>query len=180
MVLTLYLIRHAKSSWKDADTLDDRNRPLAKRGKRDVKLVAKALAERDVRFEAVLSSPAKRARATCRRVCKAVKFPRDAVETKKTLYFCGAEQVLATVKHAGGQSGRVLAAFGHNPDWSDFVKQCAAAPPLFSELPTCGVAVIHFACDKVCIADCVFYFMLLNFRHTSGARRVLQMPNASS
>ncbi len=143
----MYLIRHAKSSWKD-DSLDDKERPLAKRGKKDAKLIARALAERDVHFDTVLSSPAKRARATCRRICKAAHFPADGVETKKTLYFSGCEQVLATVKQAGGDSSRVMAAFGHNPDWSNFVEHCSLKPPLFSELPTCGVAVIEFSCSK--------------------------------
>ena len=146
MVLTLYLIRHAKSSWKD-ESLDDRERPLAKRGKREVKAVARHLRQQGVQLDAVLSSPAKRARATCRKVCKAVGFDRRNVAVKKSLYFEGKKRVLRNVQRLQPEC-RTAAVFGHNPDWTDCVLACRDRPPDFAELPTCGVAVIQFACDS--------------------------------
>jgi phosphohistidine phosphatase len=47
---SLYLLRHAKSSWADP-TLPDQERPLAPRGRRDAKLVAKLLARRGTQPE---------------------------------------------------------------------------------------------------------------------------------
>ena len=41
---TLFLIRHAKSSWSDP-SLADFNRPLTKRGKRDAPFMGKRLKE---------------------------------------------------------------------------------------------------------------------------------------
>jgi phosphohistidine phosphatase len=52
-VQTLYLLRHAKSSWADP-TLPDRERPLAPRGRRDAKRIANHLRGLDVRPELVL------------------------------------------------------------------------------------------------------------------------------
>src|SRR5262245_17569215 len=64
---TLYLLRHAKSSWDDP-TLADRDRPLAQRGRRDAKRVADHLARAGIEPELLLCSPAVRTRETLRRV----------------------------------------------------------------------------------------------------------------
>jgi len=47
---TLFLVRHAKSSWKEAG-LADRERPLSGRGKRDAPRMGALLARRDARPE---------------------------------------------------------------------------------------------------------------------------------
>jgi phosphohistidine phosphatase len=57
---TLFLIRHAKSSWDDT-ALRDKDRPLDDRGKRDAPKMGKRLAKRDVKPDLILSSPAIRA-----------------------------------------------------------------------------------------------------------------------
>ncbi|HET59148.1 MAG TPA: histidine phosphatase family protein, partial [Chloroflexi bacterium] len=60
---TLLLMRHAKSSWKDS-SLSDFQRPLKKRGEKDMLRIAQVLKEEDLIPEFVLSSPAVRARET--------------------------------------------------------------------------------------------------------------------
>ncbi len=60
---TLYIARHAKSSWDDP-TLSDFDRPLNARGMRDAPRMAKLLAEENVAPQIIVSSPAKRARTT--------------------------------------------------------------------------------------------------------------------
>ncbi|UCH41951.1 MAG: histidine phosphatase family protein, partial [Gammaproteobacteria bacterium] len=54
---TIYLLRHAKSSWEDSG-LSDKQRPLASRGLRNAPEMGKRFAERDEQLERVLSSPA--------------------------------------------------------------------------------------------------------------------------
>ncbi len=54
---TLYIARHAKSSWDDA-SLSDFERPLNKRGKRDAPFMAEKLKELGVKPDLILSSPA--------------------------------------------------------------------------------------------------------------------------
>jgi len=61
---TLFLIRHAKSSWGDA-ALPDKDRPLNDRGRRDAPKMGERLAKRDVKPDLILSSPAVRALKTC-------------------------------------------------------------------------------------------------------------------
>ncbi len=60
---TLYIVRHAKSSWKDT-SLKDFDRPLNKRGKRNAPFMANILLERGVHPELILASPAERAKCT--------------------------------------------------------------------------------------------------------------------
>src|SRR6266545_4004699 len=58
---TLFLIRHAKSSWDDT-ALPDKDRPLGDRGRRDAPKMGKRLAKRDVKPDLILSSPVRRYR----------------------------------------------------------------------------------------------------------------------
>jgi len=78
----LYLLRHAKSSWKDL-TLSDFDRPLNKRGKRDAPLIAKKLKEKGIRPDIIISSPAKRARKTAKIFAKTLHV---ALKTEEKLY----------------------------------------------------------------------------------------------
>src|SRR5688572_33492950 len=59
----LLLVRHAKSSWDDF-SIKDFNRPLNGRGKKDAPVMAKRLRDKDIKIDAFISSPAKRARKT--------------------------------------------------------------------------------------------------------------------
>ena len=61
-MLTLSLLRHAKSSWKNP-TLADHDRPLATRGETDAPVMGKAMADRGIDPDLVLCSSARRARA---------------------------------------------------------------------------------------------------------------------
>ncbi|NIV19825.1 MAG: histidine phosphatase family protein, partial [Gammaproteobacteria bacterium] len=60
---TLYLVRHAKSSWDDP-SLADRDRPLNKRGKRNAPDMGQRLAAQGFKPQLIISSPANRARTT--------------------------------------------------------------------------------------------------------------------
>jgi phosphohistidine phosphatase len=60
---SLYLVRHAKSSWSDP-TLPDQERPLAGRGRRDAKRIANHLLRLGIMPELVLCSTAQRTRET--------------------------------------------------------------------------------------------------------------------
>ena len=62
---TLYIARHAKSSW-DNMSLSDFERPLNARGKRDAPFMANLLKEKGISPELILSSPAKRAKKTAK------------------------------------------------------------------------------------------------------------------
>ena len=57
------MIRHAKSSW-DIGTLNDFERPLNERGKKDAPAMAQKLIAKNISIDAFVASPAKRAKKT--------------------------------------------------------------------------------------------------------------------
>lgn len=67
----LLLIRHAKSSWKDP-SLADHDRPLNKRGQRDLPRMYQRLLQRQIRMDACWSSTALRAKTTAEALCPAI------------------------------------------------------------------------------------------------------------
>jgi hypothetical protein len=72
---TLFLVRHAKSSW-EYTALPDKDRPLNDRGKRDAPKMGKRLAKRDVKPDLILSSPARRALTTAEIIAKKLNYKR--------------------------------------------------------------------------------------------------------
>jgi hypothetical protein len=77
---TLYLLGHAKSSWKDRG-LDDLDRPLNKRGRETAKTMAAYLRRAKITPDLVLCSTAVRAKQTLEPIAKAIKLPRVAFES---------------------------------------------------------------------------------------------------
>lgn len=67
---TVILIRHAKSSW-DSGVANDFDRPLNERGKHDAPMMAKRLADKKIKIDAFISSPAKRAKKTAEEFAEA-------------------------------------------------------------------------------------------------------------
>jgi phosphohistidine phosphatase len=67
----LHLLRHAKSSWKDT-SLPDHDRPLAGRGRRAAKAIARDMREHGIESEFVLCSTARRTRETLERIERAL------------------------------------------------------------------------------------------------------------
>jgi phosphohistidine phosphatase len=108
----VYLLRHAKSSWKDS-SLPDRDRPLAGRGRRAAKAMAGHLEEEGIRPDLVLCSPARRTRETLELIEGALG---DGPEAKvdEALYGAGEPELLAHLKTLPEEVGSVML-IGHNP-----------------------------------------------------------------
>lgn len=132
---TLYVIRHAKSSWDDP-TLADFDRPLNKRGKHDAPKMGKRLRQQEVVPDLLLSSPAERALTTCNIIAEEIGFPKSKIKTDRGLYHADDAQILNTVQ-ALDNKYNVVWIFGHNPGLTDFVNLIANAG--IENIPTCGV-----------------------------------------
>jgi phosphohistidine phosphatase len=109
---TLLILRHAKSSWKD-EQLEDHDRPLNKRGKRDAPRIGEWLQEARLQPELILSSTAKRARKTASRLAKKCGY-QGIIELDGTLYLAPPEAYLAALRKVDDQVGCTLVV-GHNP-----------------------------------------------------------------
>ncbi len=107
----LHLLRHAKSSW-DEPMLADRDRPLAPRGRKATRRLARWLAEHDVRPDVVVCSPAVRARETVDGIVPALDVARVFVDER--LYHATAPALLGRARELpSGASEAMLV--GHNP-----------------------------------------------------------------
>ncbi len=146
-MLTLALLRHAKSSWSDV-TEHDRDRPLAARGLADAPLMGKAMAERGIDPELVLCSSARRTRDTLNLV-----LPELRVEPKvvyeDALYHASAEQMLDMLRDLQPGANRVMLV-GHNPEIQSLALDLVGSGAkqyrdrLRVKYPTAGLAVINF------------------------------------
>src|SRR5437899_2174425 len=132
---TLFLIRHAKSSWDDT-ALPDKDRPLSDRGRRDAPKMGKRLAKRDVKPDLILSSPARRALTTAEIIAKKLDYKRKNIVVEDRLYSGAVHDLLNVVQKLGDKLERVML-FGHNPELTEL------AHPLSSDIthmPTFAVA----------------------------------------
>ena len=109
---TLLIMRHAKSSWKDAE-LPDQERPLNKRGKHDAPMMGELIKDKELRPQVIYASTAKRARMTAEEVSSACKFKGD-VTYLDNLYLAEAEAILDVLHTTPDEIERVLI-IGHNP-----------------------------------------------------------------
>lgn len=147
-MLTLSLLRHAKSSWSNP-TLPDRDRPLATRGVTDAPLIGKVMAERGIDPELVLCSSARRTRDTL-----ALVLPELRVEPKviyEDALYHAAPEVMLEMLHAVQPGANRVMLVGHNPEIQAFALDLVGAGAkhfrdhLSTKYPTAGLAVINFA-----------------------------------
>ncbi len=136
---TLILIRHGKSSWADP-ARPDRDRKLDSRGQRDAPEVGRRLARRGVRPDLIVSSPARRARATARLIAAELPARHREIVVDERMYAATPLDLLAVVQGLDKQLHCVML-IGHNPGLSEFAH---ALCDEVAELPTCGVAAMEF------------------------------------
>lgn len=110
-MLTLLLMRHAKSSW-DEPNLADRDRPLNRRGAAAAARMGKLLADEGQVPEVILSSSALRAVQTAARVAHASGFE-GRIELRHSLYLAQPATYVSELRELRGVL-RVLLV-GHNP-----------------------------------------------------------------
>jgi phosphohistidine phosphatase len=114
-VKRVFLLRHAKSAWDDPG-LRDRDRPLAPRGRKAAKQVARWAKKHAVRPQLVICSSAARAQQTIRLVLPSLGEPEVWVEV--TLYAADAETLLARIRALPDEVDEAMLV-GHNPGLMD-------------------------------------------------------------
>jgi phosphohistidine phosphatase len=141
---TLYLTRHAKSSWDDPST-DDFHRPLNDRGERDAPVMARVFKERGEPVDRLVSSPAVRAITTARVFAKALGVDASAITQDKGIYLAPAEMLLRTVNLLNDDWQRVML-FGHNPGFTELAEYISDAD--IGEMATCATVRIDFTVNN--------------------------------
>lgn len=143
----IYLLRHAKSSWDEPELLD-RERPLAKRGRKAVALLREHFHESGVAPDLVLCSSAVRAMQTLEGVREGLP-PGARVEIEAGLYAAGAASLLGRLRRLPEEVGSAMLV-GHNPGIEDLAAELPgggdadARATVEAKYPTGGLATLAF------------------------------------
>lgn len=137
---TIYIIRHAKSSWKNPDT-KDLDRPLNSRGERDAPEMGRRLALQRITADLFVSSPANRAYTTATIIAKQIKFPVAEIVKDRTLYHADQKELLRVIQKQENRFASLMV-FGHNPGLTDFANYLAGEA--IENIPTSGIVGIRF------------------------------------
>ncbi|MDX1911379.1 MAG: histidine phosphatase family protein [Saprospiraceae bacterium] len=136
---TLYLVRHAKSSWGNPG-LRDHDRPLNDRGLHDAPRMARLLVEHGVQPDLLVSSPAKRALTTALFFAEAFGIADEAVRRDPDIYEAFPQEILRIISQLPDSATTVLI-FGHNPTFTDVANRFSE-DDFLENVPTCGVVKI--------------------------------------
>ncbi|PIU60384.1 MAG: histidine phosphatase family protein [Armatimonadetes bacterium CG07_land_8_20_14_0_80_59_28] len=140
-VKTLMVLRHAKSSWNKP--VADDQRPLNKRGKAAATRMGEVIRERGLMPDLIITSTAKRARSTVKRLVESSGYRGESLESM-CLYLEGVPQHLATIM-AVDDAVDCLLVVGHNPDLESLVMELTGKHEVMS---TATLAVIDFVVDS--------------------------------
>ncbi|UZJ37544.1 SixA phosphatase family protein [Prosthecochloris sp. SCSIO W1103] len=140
---TLYLVRHAKSSWDNAN-LADFDRPLNKRGQKAAPFMAKLMSENNVQVDRIISSPANRALTTAETFCEVLGYPLEKIEQRIEIYEGGINQMLQIVREIPDSCSSAML-FGHNPTMTSFANFISGEH--LENIVTCGVVRIDLKTD---------------------------------
>lgn len=143
---TLYLLRHAKSSWDEP--LPDHERPLSNRGVRDARAVGHLLAVRGWQPELALCSTSVRTRETWRRA-HAAGAEAGEVRYVDDIYAASAAGLLSLVRATSEDVASMLL-IGHAPGVPDLAGSLGrrsgpdeAWARMDAKFPTAGLAVLE-------------------------------------
>ena len=132
---TIYLVRHAKSSWKYPD-LDDFERPLNKRGRKNAPFMGTILKKLKVRPDLILSSPANRAAMTARIIADKIGYPLEKICFSESIYEFSANALIDVIKDLDDAVNKAML-IGHNPALTELANYIGDQP--ISNIPTCGI-----------------------------------------
>ena len=133
---TLYIVRHAKSSWKHK-SFSDFERPLRKKGVEDLRAMIDVLKARNVRPDLLMTSPAIRAIQTAVLVTQGLDMPSDSMRMKNELYLGTCEQYLDCVKTLSQECQSAMIV-GHHPGVTDTINSL-----LGEELHRAATSSVH-------------------------------------
>jgi phosphohistidine phosphatase len=130
----LILLRHAKSSWKDT-SLDDFDRPLSNRGKKDAPKMAQRLCERGIQVDLIISSSASRTKETAIIFADILNYKSEIIFNRR-LYEASAGHILSVINQIDNRFENVLLVC-HNPGITNLVNYLSDS--FIENIPTTGI-----------------------------------------
>ena len=138
----LYLIRHAKSDWSD-ENKSDFDRGLNKRGEKAILTMAKALKEKKIMPNLILSSAAKRAKLTAKGLAKEIGYS-GKIKYIDTLYMAEPETIQRFIKEVNNKND-TLFVVGHNPETTELSNMLI--DDYIDNVPTLGILALKLPID---------------------------------
>jgi phosphohistidine phosphatase len=143
-VKTLLIIRHAKA--ETVFTLNDFERPLNERGKRDAQEMADRLLHRKIKIHGFVSSPAKRAKKTAELFAEAYGRSEEGIVFVTALYHAPAAIFFEVISHLDDELDTV-ALFAHNPGITHFANELNTEMNI-DNMPTCSIFAVRAPVSK--------------------------------
>lgn len=138
---SLLIMRHGKSSWKNK-ALEDHERPLAKRGLRDTRLMGEVIHEKELIPQLILASSSVRTTQTAQIFSEEVGYHGET-RVLDALYLAEAEKYIDELKKVSSDFERVLI-IGHNPGLESLLQMVSGS---IEALPTGVIAYISLPID---------------------------------
>jgi len=139
---TLLLLRHAKSSWKDASARDF-DRPLNQRGMKTAPMIGRSIRKRKLQPDLVISSPAERARQTAALVIESAQLNTE-LRYDERIYEATAARLLEIVSQID-ESANVAMLVGHNPGFEELLELLIGET---HRMPTAALACVELDIEK--------------------------------
>ena len=132
---TLFIIRHAKSDQSFFG--NDFERPLNEKGKADAAMMAKRLVNNKNKVDALVASPAVRAKETAESFAETLKIPVAEIVFISALYHASTEVFYEVIASLPDHLNTV-AIFSHNPGITYFVNSLQTKAQI-DNMPTCAI-----------------------------------------
>jgi len=140
---SLYIARHAKSSWRDIH-LNDIDRPLKASGIELAYETGATLQKQGIITDTIISSPAIRALHTALVFAREINFPTHRIQIHDSLYECAIMDVLNTVKNIPNNLDAAMLV-GHDPTFTNLAN--FFLPKSLEKIKTGAVVQLFFTCD---------------------------------
>jgi phosphohistidine phosphatase len=141
---TLYLVRHAKSSWGHPG-LSDFNRPLLDAGIKRNRKIIKYLNNKNASVDMMISSPAVRTLETARLIAEGIDYPIENIYQEPSLYEAGLNDFLNVIYDVADEINSLMIV-GHNFTITHVANFFLG--PVIEILPTSGLVAISFDTEQ--------------------------------
>jgi phosphohistidine phosphatase len=141
---TLYLMRHAKSSWEEPG-VSDFDRPLVPKGGKKTQLIVDFLLKRNTKIELMISSPALRAIETAKLIATGLNYPVNKIKTDRKIYDGYYDRILDIIYGTSNDVSSLML-FGHNPTITNLAN--LFLHPGIDEMTTSCIVCLSFNTDK--------------------------------
>jgi phosphohistidine phosphatase len=134
----IFIIRHAKSDQSFFG--NDFERPLNERGKADAPQMAKRLLNKNYKPDALVASPAVRAKRTAEIFAENLQMPETEIIFISALYHAGTDVFFDVISNLSGELN-IVAIFSHNPGITHFVNSLNTKINI-DNMPTCAIFAV--------------------------------------